>query len=202
MFYRPNTIRFSLCALCALSLNLQAAPDYEPPATGSPTHRAGAGTRSDSSSSLQLQLFSNPSQHKVISAQPLLYWKVTQTLTKPAKFLLQKLKSGESVLELDLPVKKAGVQIMDLSHYNVVLDTDTVYEWAITIPPQGDLGSPLVMGATILRTHADEKLQQALLNSTEQANIYSQAGLWYEALAHVDEVEHKTKLLEAAKLKP
>ena len=199
MFYRPKPLIYTILSL-SLSFNTTAAPDYEPPSTGAPTHRTGAGTRSDVSSTLQLQLLIHQQQQNVISAQPILFWKVSQALQKPAQFLLQNIETSETLLELEIPINKAGIQMLDLSHYNIVLETGKQYEWAITIPPQADLKSPLIMGATIQRQTSDTALQHALLNAEDKVSIYQKANLWYEALAHAHNNDSQAQVLQAADL--
>ena len=125
-------------------------PIYHPPVAGSLTRREGAGSRGkggiDENSTILTVLAPKHTGH-TISEQPRLYWYISKVIEGPIVLTithadpLAKGASIEPILKTTIRVAEAGVQVFDLSEYNIKLKKNVEYEWSISIPEQTELAS-------------------------------------------------------------
>jgi len=171
-------------------------PIYKPPVAGAPTVRSGAGSRSIDIPDIDKDLFltvlaPNHTGH-TISEQPRLYWYISKVVETPVVVTilyadpLAKGASPEPVLEKKVQVVKEGIQIFDLSRYNVKLKTGVEYEWTIRIPTNLDNPSQEMTSIGIIKriTQPSELVKKVKTAQEKEAPIiYAQAGMWYDAIS-------------------
>ncbi len=163
-------------------------PVYNPPETGAPTRRMGAGTRSSGS---DLKFFVIAPEHTghVMNAQPVLYWFSSKPIQQ-ARFRLQQVSPTKSapLLEVSLHVSKAGVHAINLAAHQVQLQYDLIYEWSVSLPTApGERGNPLT-SATLKRVPPSPGLNQALADTKQGMAlypVYARSGFWYDAISNL-----------------
>ncbi|MEE9336835.1 MAG: DUF928 domain-containing protein [Methylococcaceae bacterium] len=123
------------------------------------------------------------------SSQPLLYWYISKLDIEPYRFIEFKLmESGESILTTQLiPLKKAGIQKLDLKKYDVKLKANQRYSWSISLvkahnrPYDNYADSAFI---EYVKTN-DIMLKNLKESTASQVSIYAQAGIWHEAISTI-----------------
>jgi hypothetical protein len=114
-----------------------AADFFRPKVEGAPSRRVGGGTRG--AKTFPLLIVASPEKGGLTtSSTPTLYWSVSQAIDKAFVFTITETHSdndsnNEPLLEAKLNKPQAGVNIIALSDYNVELQPDITYEWALSI---------------------------------------------------------------------
>jgi hypothetical protein len=191
-------------------------PTYVKPSIGGPGVTMTGGTRGAATPTPGLLA---PGDHMGLttSAQPILYWRLSQTSARPAVFVIQERDAVQTLVNRQLPTPtEAGVHAIDLSEFGVSLQPDVDYEWSIRllVDPEHRAGDPVAEG-TIRRTN----LSAAVLERLERAQPHSkvivlaESGFWYDALDAVSRqirehpgnpgpLHQRDSLLEQVGLKP
>ena len=181
---RKSDVKFSL-------------PVYKPPkGIGAPGGRVGGGSRGPSQDSLVLFALVPNHLGLTLQEQPILYW----YLSKPARHRLVLTVNDERlvkpILETTLTTEpKQGIHSTRLQDYNIRLELDTEYQWFVELAVDADYPSKnIVAGGRIQRIIAPEGLLDRLRNAEPQqvTAIYSEAGLWYDALASISDLIDKS----------
>ena len=163
-------------------------PVYEPPkGIGNPGGRVAGGTRGDES----VTLFALVPDHLglTIDPHPTLFWYVSQPAPYPLILTLNNAAQAKPILETKLGTSpKAGIHSAPLKSFGITLELDTEYQWFVSLAMNpASQSKDIVAGGRIKRIAPEEEMSQKLKNAKpEQVTaIYSEAGLWYDALASI-----------------
>lgn len=163
-------------------------PVYKPPkGIGSPGGRVGAGTRGHES----VSIFALVPDHLglTIDTQPTLYWYLSKPAPFPLILTINDDKRAKPILETILDTSsKAGIYSAPLKAFNITLEMDIEYQWFVSLAMDPKSHSKdIVAGGTIKRIVPGEELRQKLKDARPEhlTAIYSEAGLWYDALASI-----------------
>lgn len=189
--YFMHTFLALLCSLLLLPVNLVYADDkpvYNPPETGAPTRRMGAGTRSAGDG---FTFFVIAPEHTgyVMNAQPVLHWFTSKPIQQ-ARFRLQQVSpmKPSPVLEVALSADKAGVQAVNLAAHQVQLQYDVIYEWSVSLPALPSSRSTPLTSATLKRVPPSPNLNQSIAKAkkgTALYPVYARSGFWYDAISNL-----------------
>jgi hypothetical protein len=129
-----------------------------------------------------------------IKAQPDIYWYVSTPTSKPFKFVEFVLNSEhviKPILREHLPhVRKAGIQKLSLSDFNIKLEPDVEYTWVISlVPDPGSRTLDIVTSGKIKYVVPDSHLLKTVSTTLidQQPTIFAQEGYWYDAFAGIIE---------------
>ena len=127
-----------------------------------------------------------PAMGHTVSAQPTLYWSVSQDL--PLAQFEVAVNTVMSPGSFDFPEPlldkkfytsaKKGIHALSLAKYNVTLDKNTEYEWSISLVCDADNPS-----ANIFDNGGIKRVTPKFYNAGQQtAYTYAKNGVWYDAL--------------------
>ncbi len=160
---------------------------YQPPLRGATQGgRVGGGTRGLGDRPLTVDVLAPDHTGLTVSAQPTLYWFVSQTINQPAELTIIDDKSIDPLLEIKLtPPIQAGIHAVRLSSYGVQLKPLVSYQWFVGV--EVDPAQPsndIIAGGEIQLVSTPEALRNELLGVGEDQRpaIYARAGIWYDAL--------------------
>ena len=163
-------------------------PVYKPPkGMGSPGGRVGGGSRGEET----LTIFALVPNHLglTIDAQPALYWYLSKPAQVPLILTVNTVKQVKPILETILRTSsKAGIHSVSLKTFNITLELNTEYQWFVSLAMDPKSQSKdIVARGRIKRITPDEELMQKLKGAMPEhvTTIYSEAGLWYDALASI-----------------
>ncbi len=187
----PSLFAVFLCSLWLLpDLHLYASdtPVYNPPETGAPTRRMGAGTRGAGDNFNFFVIAPEHTGH-VMNAQPVLYWFSAKPV-KNARFRLQQVSPARSAADLDIRVSasKAGIQAINLAAYKTSLQYDVIYEWSVTLPTLPGQGKTALTSATLKRVSPPAMLNQEIAKAKKGGAlyvVYARSGFWYDAISNL-----------------
>lgn len=168
---------------------------YSPPFLGAPSNSRLVGMAlRGATSDLLLSVLAPAHTGLSMDAQPDIYWYTSKPVSKPFQFVEFVLNSDiaiKPVLRVHLtPVTKEGIQKISLSDYNITLEPDVEYTWAISLVPDPTTRSyDFVTSGKIKHIVASEQLHKTVSTSqqNQHAYIFAQAGFWYDVLADVIE---------------
>ncbi len=179
----------------AESAEIPAAP--ETPAEGSevyvppppdrllPGGRMGGSTRGPATCASEI-LALVPEDHVGLttSAQPTLYWFLGEATDCRIDFVLNDPRSTSPRIESPIPgPHAAGIHALSLAEFDVVLEPGLVYTWFVNLVPDPDSRSKdVISGGQIERIAASGDAPVAAA-SLATARALGQKGLWYDALA-------------------
>jgi hypothetical protein len=121
-----------------------------------------------------------------VSAQPRLYWYLSETVAIPAEFTVVDRRSADPLLELTVaaPIQR-GIHAMDLEQHGVRLEPGVRYEWyvALVVDPR-QRSNDIVAGGEIELVSPAADLERSLAGAGENSGpaIYAGAGIWYDAI--------------------
>ncbi len=212
-WFTNKSLNLKLAASCVLSLALIASPEvlaaYEP-GTQKPIpedHQSDGGTtRGCSGKDMPLTVLASRNYvGRTISAHPTLAWFVPRdSAAKPIEFRLYEWVPGGEAKEIRKLTMQSSQGVMKLSPFSKNepgLQPGKEYSWQVVIYCDPDHpASNLVSEASIEvvempTTMLQSKLNKAI-NSVEKANIYAEAGLWYNALDEALKLAATSKLGE------
>jgi hypothetical protein len=152
---------------------------YQPPMRGSASSgRIGGGTRGTADApSVTLEVLAPEHAGLTVSAQPTLYWFVSQRIESDAELTIVDDTSIDPLLELKLkgPIE-AGIHALSLKDHGVELKANVPYQWFVAVVMDPSQRSyDIVAGGEIKRVG-----EPGNLAGTPQA--YAEAGIWYDAL--------------------
>ena len=134
-----------------------------------------------------------------ISKQPRLCWHIAKVIKNPIAVAimyadpLAKGASTEPLLETTLQVSQAGVQVLDLSKYDIELETGVEYEWSVDIVTGERSFNRAISSGMIQRIEQPTELIKKIDNAKEKEMpfIYAQAELWYDAISSLSSLIEK-----------
>jgi len=161
---------------------------YKPPkGIGSPGGRVGGGGRGQET----VTIFALVPNHLglTIDAQPTLYWYLSKPAPVPLILTVNDDKRVKPILETILRTSpKAGIHSVPLKAFNITLELNTEYQWFVSLAMDPKSQSKdIVAGGRIKRIVPYEELMKKLKDAKPEhmTAIYSEEGLWYDALASV-----------------
>jgi len=135
-----------------------------------------------------------------ISKQPRLCWHVSKMVKKPAILTIQyvdslaKDKNIKPILNVPIQISKTGIQIIDLSEYNIELEIGLKYRWSISISTEeeGNL-KKFISNGIIQRIEQTNEFIQKINNAKEKEKplIYAESELWYDAISSLSDLIEK-----------
>ena len=177
------------------SAEIPAAP--ETPAEGSevyvppppdrllPGGRMGGSTRGPASCASEI-LALVPEDHVGLttSAQPTLYWFLGEATDCRIDFVLNDPRSTSPRIERPIPgPHAAGIHALSLAELGVSLEPGLVYTWFVNLVPDADARSKDVISGGQIERIAASGDASAAASSVAKARALGQKGLWYDALA-------------------
>jgi hypothetical protein len=203
-------INIKLATICVLSLLLIVTPavlagyvpgDRKPVP---PERRSDGGTtRGCSGGGMPLTVLASVNYvGRTISRHPTFAWFVPgDSTSKPIKFTIYEWVPGakpKQVHQISLQSSPGIMKLSPFSNSELELQQEKQYLWQVVINcdpdnPSGDLVSEANIEVVAMPAAVQSKLNKAV-NSVEKANIYAEAGLWYNAL------DEALKLAQASKL--
>jgi hypothetical protein len=161
---------------------------YSPPMRGSASSgRVGGGTRgTGDGSSVTLEVLVPDHAGLTVSAQPTLYWFVSQRIASNAELTIVDDTSVDPLLELKLtPPIEAGIHALSLAEHGVQLKTGVPYQWFVAVVVDPDQRSyDVIAGGEIKRVAQQDDLANRVRSAGTQGapQAYAEAGIWYDAL--------------------
>lgn len=191
--------RISATLLATLSiwlggnLTFSAFAQYVPPDNiGIPGRREGGGTRGDCLNSEQplMALMPETSYGETVSAYPTFSWFVPNVPAKAAEFVLYDEAGNEVYYTTFRVTGTSGILSISLPETADLqpLEVGQNYEWVFSLVcDEQDRSGDLFTTGWLRRVEGDATLQQQLstVDVSDRANVYAQAGLWYDALAEL-----------------
>jgi hypothetical protein len=170
-----------------LSQTTATTPVYKPPLRGTTAGgRIGGGTRGTGEQSITMSVLAPEHPGLTVSAQPRLYWYLSENVDIPAEFTVVDRHSADPILELSVaaPMQR-GIHALDLEQQGVRLEPGVRYEWfvALVVDPQ-QRSNDIVAGGEIEFVSPDADLEGNLASAGEDSGpaIYAGAGIWYDAI--------------------
>lgn len=163
------------------------APVFRPPKRGAPVGRVAAGTRGQIlDKPLALSVLTPDQAGLTASAQPTLYWFVSEVPPYPVELTVTEDQAVSPLAEKRIPTpERAGIQRIRLADAGVRLETGKTYRWYVAIVPDAERRSnDVVAYGEVERVELDASLAERVKGADPQAlpGLYAAAGLWYEAL--------------------
>ena len=164
---------------------------YKPPFLGAPSNSRLVGMAlRGGTSDLVLSVLAPAHTGLSLKAQPDIYWYTSKPISKPfqfVEFVLNSDKAIDPIFRTHLkPVTKGGIQKLSLSEYNIKLDLDTEYTWAISLVPDAtSRAHDFVTSGKIKYVKPSQQLLDKIEISSAKLDpyVFAQAGYWYDALA-------------------
>lgn len=121
--------------------------------------------------------------HRTVSAQPELFFNVSQIPASPLKFTLVQPGVGEPLVETLIEVDAKGLWSVKLPN-TITLKYQQIYFWNVVMLCN-ETETDQVVRAAIQRVQSSPSLNQALSKSDllDKAQEYARNGIWYDALA-------------------
>jgi hypothetical protein len=161
---------------------------YQPPMRGSASSgRVGGGTRGTGDGpSVTLEVLVPDHMGLTVSAQPTLYWFVSQRIETDAELTIVDDTSVDPLLELKLtPPIEPGIHALSLEEHGVQLQPNVPYQWfvAVVVDPS-QRSFDVIAGGEIERVAQTSELASQLRSvaTQETPQAYAEAGIWYDAL--------------------
>ena len=174
--------------------NLLQKLSYSPPFLGAPStsRLVGMALRGGGTNDFLLSVLTPAHTGLSLKAQPDIFWYTSQPISKPfhfVEFVLNSDKAIKPILRTHLiSPKKAGVQKISLSDYNIMLESDTEYTWSISlVPDPASRSHDFVTSGKIKYVKGNDVLLNTIkVTSLElQPNLYATEGYWYDAVASI-----------------
>lgn len=170
-----------------LSQTTGFVPVYQPPLRGTTAGgRIGGGTRGTGEQMVTMSVLAPEHPGLTVSAQPRLYWYLSDTVEVAAELTVVDRHSTEPLLELKLPAPvPAGIHAVDLGRHGASLRPGVRYEWFVALVVDPDQrSSDIVAGGEVELVAPAGELERALAGAGEgdRAGIYAGAGIWYDAV--------------------
>ena len=161
---------------------------YQPPMRGSASSgRIGGGTRGAADGpSVTLEVLAPDHAGLTVSAQPTLYWFVSQRIETDAELTIVDDTSVDPLLELKLtPPIEPGIHALSLEEHGIQLAPNVPYQWfvAVVVDPS-QRSYDIISGGEIERVAQTSDLASQLrsVGTQETPQAYAEAGIWYDAL--------------------
>jgi hypothetical protein len=167
---------------------------FRPQTTGAASVRVTGGSRGTGDAAIALDVLAPDDIGTTTQEQPSLFW--FQSRPAEARFeltLLQQNKVKPLIQVKAERASKAGIQRLRLSDHGVKLTPGVEYQWVVALVSDPDNRSTDQVASGVIKRVAPaadlkEKISQATAASL--ANLYADAGIWYDALAALsDQIE-------------
>lgn len=159
---------------------------YRPPMRGAPASRVGGATRGTGDASLELSVLAPDHTGLTTRHQPTLYWYLSKPANARLDVTLINDEEIDPVLEKVIGIpESAGIQRLDLATAGTRLEPGIEYRWFVSIiPDEEQRSNDIVASGTIQYTAPDADLERrvAAADEREQAAIFAENGLWYDAI--------------------
>lgn len=189
-----------------------AIPVYQPPLRGTTAGgRIGGGTRGTGEQTVTMSVLAPEHPGLTVSAQPRLYWYLSDTVNVPAELTVVDKRRTDPLLELAIAAPiQAGIHTLDLGRQGARLEPGVRYEWFVALVVDAEQRShDIVAGGEIEFVAPETDLERKVANAGEDggAGVYAGAGIWYDAIDAVSMLvkrspadlahrEHRAALLE------
>jgi hypothetical protein len=118
--------------------------------------------------------------------QPTLFWFQSVPSKVGFQITLTEPEKAKPLVKVDLAVaENAGIRALSLARQNVTLQPGVTYRWNIAlVVDKANRSKDVIAGGKIKRVAPPAGLEAKLAGATpaERANLYAEAGLWYDAL--------------------
>jgi hypothetical protein len=166
-------------------------PAYKPPPRGAPGGRVGGASRGTYRTAAPLPTIEllAPADHTGLSANPAptLYYFVSGPVYWPTRFTISAPMQPVPVIDAKItPPSAAGIYALNVSDYQVRLRPGIIYTWSVSaiIDPNAR-SRDLVATASLLLGSPGPAVENAVRIAlpAQRADLYAQAGFWYDAVA-------------------
>ena len=160
---------------------------FRPKTSGAASVRVTGGSRGTGDAAVTLDVLAPDDIGTTTQEQPSLFW--FQSKPADAKFELTLLQENKVKPLIQVKVErssKAGIQRLKLSDHGVKLNPGVEYQWIVALVTDPDNRSTdLVASGVIKRVAPTADLKEKISQATPAslANLYADAGIWYDALA-------------------
>ena len=164
-------------------------PVYIPPLRGAPLNRIGGGTRG-TYENIKILSLSPDHTGLTIKNQPKLYFYLPTSTNNSIEFILINENMEEPLIETNLSVKNKGLQVIDISKFNVQLKEENTYQWYVSLKQNTEQPSlDIVSGGLIKYVKAPSELTKNMSKKTSELTSfdYAKAGIWYETVSSIIE---------------
>ncbi|HEV7406785.1 MAG TPA: DUF928 domain-containing protein [Chthoniobacteraceae bacterium] len=119
-------------------------------------------------------------------AQPTLFWYQSAPSKAGFEITLTEPDKAKPLVKVDLATaENAGIRALSLARQKVELQPGVTYRWNIAlVVDKANRSKDVIAGGKIKRVAAPAGLEAKLAGAppAERANLYAEAGLWYDAL--------------------
>ena len=164
----------------------KAAVKFRPQTSGAPSVRVTGGSRGTGTASVTLDVLAPDETGVTTKEQPSLFW--FQSKPADAKFELTLLQENKPKPLVQVKIdrsSKAGIQRLKLSDHGVKLTPGIEYQWVVALVTDTEnRSSDLVASGVIKRIvpTADLAAKISTAKPSELAQVYAEAGIWYDSL--------------------
>lgn len=168
---------------------------YVPPSRGTPKNSVGAGSRGCSQSAPVTLALLVPNDHngQTVSGHPTFSWYVSDKTAVPVEFALVEPGVPKPLFVKQMQVSQTGIMQVQLPKELPELAAGKKYRWSVSLICDSNRPSNNVfVQSWVERVSPNPELAQKLATVKtddssaqavrENARIYAQAGLWYDAL--------------------
>lgn len=164
---------------------------YKPPAdAGNIPTRVSGGARGGG---VDASLLALVPEHAALTtkAQPSLFWFQSKSAKARLELTLVEPKKAKPLLALTSEVATAaGMHRIQLAKHHIELKPDVLYEWNVAIVSEAENRSKdTIARGVIKRIKAPDDLAKSVAraNDLDRAELYAEAGIWYDALEAVSD---------------
>jgi hypothetical protein len=177
------------------SAHAQLGGTYLPPkGRGRMQRTEGSGARGCTNSIPVTLNLLTPSDHiaRTTSARPTFLWHISNATTAPMIFTLTAPGQKKPIHEERLKANKAGIMKLELPE-NAALEVGREYRWTLSLVCNGRRPSQNIYArAWVERVPVTNQLKQSLAtakNDRERALAYTQAGIWYDGMSILNNLQ-------------
>jgi hypothetical protein len=169
-----------------------AAPVYKPPLRGAPGGRVGGAARGTGREEFILSVLAPDHTGLTTRDQPSLYWFISRPSSSPVEVTIVDPNATDPVLETQIKAPiTPGVHRIRLADHNVRLKPGVAYQWFVSVvPDSGRRSKDILAGGFVERVDPPSDLGAKLssLKSTDLPVAYADAGIWYDAVAALQDL--------------
>lgn len=174
---------------------LNASIPFNPPNRGAPGQTRDAGSRPlCETPELPFTAIAPTVNWGETTAQRPIFWLYLPYEAGDVELFLRDEQTQEEIFRHTFEVRDAGgIHPFSLPPEAPILEPDKLYNWQLDYVCNPDTGTKFRATGLIVRRQPSEELAAAIATATprEQAMLYAEAGLWYDALAKVAALHHQ-----------
>ena len=166
---------------------------FQPPKGDRPQQTVGGASRGEqcpldamNQNSTLIPLLPTTSRSLTVKSHPTLLVHVPQTSATTAFLAVRDAEENYDYQTIVSIGDRSGIISVDLPNDAPALEIENEYKWSLILMCDGKLrpDSPVVQG-DVTRVAADRNLEEQLAKADllESANLYAEAGLWYDMLS-------------------